>query len=50
MEEVLRAQAPVVLSALVRRYGDFDACEDAVQEALRAGSPSRSRHLRSTTR
>ena len=38
MEEVLRAQAPVVLSALVRRYGDFDACEDAVQEALLAAS------------
>ncbi|MGW6275845.1 RNA polymerase sigma factor [Kribbella sp. NPDC055071] len=38
IEELLRAQAPRVLSALVRRYGDFDACEDAVQEALLAAS------------
>ncbi|GAA1702595.1 sigma factor-like helix-turn-helix DNA-binding protein [Kribbella yunnanensis] len=38
LEEVLRSQAPSVLSALVRRYGDFDACEDAVQEALLAAS------------
>ncbi|TDD55703.1 sigma-70 family RNA polymerase sigma factor [Kribbella antibiotica] len=38
LEEVLRAEAPRVLSALVRRYGDFDACEDAVQEALLAAS------------
>ena len=37
-EELLREQAPRVLSALVRRYGDFDACEDAVQEALLAAS------------
>ena len=29
--------APEVLGALVRRYGHFDACEDAVQEALRGG-------------
>jgi len=27
-----------VLGALVRRYGDFDACEDAVQEALLAAA------------
>jgi len=32
--DVLREQAPQVLGALVRRYGQFDACEDAVQEAL----------------
>ncbi|WP_328521484.1 RNA polymerase sigma factor [Kribbella sp. NBC_00359] len=38
LEEQLREQAPQVLSALVRRYGDFDACEDAVQEALLAAS------------
>jgi RNA polymerase sigma factor (sigma-70 family) len=38
LEELLREQAPQVLSALVRRYGDFDACEDAVQEALLAAS------------
>lgn len=37
-EELLREQAPQVLAALVRRYGDFDACEDAVQEALLAAS------------
>jgi RNA polymerase sigma factor (sigma-70 family) len=34
----LRALAPQVLGALVRRYGHFDACEDAVQEALLAAS------------
>jgi predicted RNA polymerase sigma factor len=33
VEELLRELAPQVLGALVRRYGDFDACEDAVQEA-----------------
>jgi RNA polymerase sigma factor (sigma-70 family) len=38
IEDLLREQAPQVLSALVRRYGDFDACEDAVQEALLAAS------------
>jgi RNA polymerase sigma factor (sigma-70 family) len=31
---VLRELAPQVLAALVRRYGQFDAAEDAVQEAL----------------
>jgi RNA polymerase sigma factor (sigma-70 family) len=34
IEELLRTWAPVVLGALVRRYGRFDACEDATQEAL----------------
>jgi RNA polymerase sigma factor (sigma-70 family) len=34
----LRSLAPQVLAALVRRYGDFEACEDAVQEALLAAS------------
>jgi RNA polymerase sigma factor (sigma-70 family) len=35
---MLRELAPQVLGALVRRYGDFDACEDAVQEALLAAA------------
>ncbi|MGG8409555.1 RNA polymerase sigma factor [Streptomyces sp. 12297] len=35
-EDLLRAHAPQVLGALVRRYGHFDAAEDAVQEALLA--------------
>ncbi|GIF99103.1 RNA polymerase sigma factor [Catellatospora citrea] len=34
VEDLLRELAPQVLGALVRRYGMFDACEDAVQEAL----------------
>src|SRR4029453_12025580 len=34
----LRAAAPSALAVLVRRYGDFEACEDAVQEALIAAS------------
>ncbi|HET6500068.1 MAG TPA: DUF6596 domain-containing protein [Amycolatopsis sp.] len=33
-EDLLRELAPRVLGTLVRRYGQFDACEDAVQEAL----------------
>ena len=37
-EDLLRELAPQVLGALVRRYGHFDACEDAVQEALLAAS------------
>ena len=37
-EELLRELAPQVLGALVRRYGRFDACEDAVQEALLAAA------------
>ena len=52
VEDLLRELAPQVLGALVRRYGQFDACEDAVQEALlaaavqwprdgRAGQPAR---------
>ena len=35
---VLRALAPQVLGALVRRWGQFTACEDAVQEALLAAA------------
>ena len=38
VEDVLRDLAPRVLGALVRRYGDFDAGEDAVQEALLAAA------------
>ncbi|MFI6395808.1 RNA polymerase sigma factor [Nonomuraea sp. NPDC050547] len=38
MNELLRELAPQVLGAVVRRYGDFDACEDAVQEALLAAA------------
>jgi RNA polymerase sigma factor (sigma-70 family) len=37
-EDQLRELAPRVLGALVRRYGHFDACEDAVQEALLAAA------------
>lgn len=33
-EHLLRELAPQVLGAIVRRYVDFSACEDAVQEAL----------------
>jgi predicted RNA polymerase sigma factor len=36
--ELLRPLAPQVLAALVRRHGQFDACEDAVQEALLAAA------------
>jgi RNA polymerase sigma factor (sigma-70 family) len=38
VEDLLRELAPQVLGALVRRYGHFDACEDAVQEALLAAA------------
>lgn len=38
MEDLLRDLAPQVLGVLVRRYGQFDACEDAVQEALLAAA------------
>ena len=34
VEHLLRELAPQVLGTLVRRHGRFDACEDAVQEAL----------------
>lgn len=37
-EDLLRALAPQVLGALVRRYGDFADAEDAVQEALLAAA------------
>lgn len=38
MIDVLRELAPSVLGYLVRRYGQFDACEDAVQEAMLSAS------------
>ncbi|MER7076566.1 RNA polymerase sigma factor, sigma-70 family [Saccharopolyspora kobensis] len=38
VEDLLRELAPQVLTALVRRYGVFDLCEDAVQEALIAAA------------
>jgi RNA polymerase sigma factor (sigma-70 family) len=38
IEDLLRELAPQVLGALVRRHGQFDACEDAVQEALLAAA------------
>jgi RNA polymerase sigma factor (sigma-70 family) len=38
LEGLLRELAPQALGALARRYGQFDACEDAVQEALLAAA------------
>ncbi|MGV9697158.1 RNA polymerase sigma factor [Streptomyces sp. NPDC003470] len=38
VEGLLRLHAPQVLGALVRRYGHFEAAEDAVQEALLAAA------------
>jgi RNA polymerase sigma factor (sigma-70 family) len=38
VEDLLRELAPQVLGVLVRRSGDFDSCEDAVQEALLAAA------------
>jgi len=38
VEDLLREQAPQVLGVLVRRFGDFAAAEDAVQEALIAAA------------
>ncbi|MFJ2056164.1 RNA polymerase sigma factor [Streptomyces sp. NPDC087908] len=38
VEDLLRTYAPQVLGVLVRRYGTFDTCEDAVQEALIAAA------------
>jgi RNA polymerase sigma factor (sigma-70 family) len=38
IEDLLREVTPQVLGSLVRRYGRFDTCEDAVQEALIAAA------------
>jgi len=38
LERLLRELAPQALGAVVRRYRDFAACEDAVQEALIAAA------------
>jgi RNA polymerase sigma factor (sigma-70 family) len=38
VEDLLRELTPQVLGALARRSGDFDAAEDAVQEALLAAA------------
>jgi RNA polymerase sigma factor (sigma-70 family) len=38
IEDLLRTLSPQVLGALVRRFDDFDTCEDAVQEALLAAA------------
>ena len=38
VEDLLRALAPQVLGALVRRHGQFEGCEDAVQEAVLAAA------------
>ena len=34
LDSLVREKAPRVLGILVRRYGDFAACEDALQDAL----------------
>ena len=38
LDSLLRDLVPKTLAMLVRRFGDFSACEDAVQEALLAAS------------
>src|SRR5579863_7743771 len=38
LQDLLRRLTPQVLGAVVRRYGNFDLAEDAVQEALLAAS------------
>jgi RNA polymerase sigma factor (sigma-70 family) len=38
VESLLRQLAPQVLGAVVRRYGNFDTAEDAVQEAMLAAT------------
>ncbi|GIG69207.1 putative RNA polymerase sigma factor [Phytomonospora endophytica] len=36
--ELLRELTPEVLGALIRHFGDFESCEDALQEALAAAA------------
>ena len=38
IEDLLRELAPQVLGVVIRRFGDFDSAEDAVQEALLAAA------------
>jgi predicted RNA polymerase sigma factor len=38
VEGLLRDLAPRVLATVLRRHGDFETCEDAVQEALLAAA------------
>jgi RNA polymerase sigma factor (sigma-70 family) len=38
LEDLLRELTPQVVGALVRRHGQFEGCEDAVQEAVLAAS------------
>ena len=38
IEDLLRELAPQVLGAVIRRFADFDAADDAVQEALLAAA------------
>jgi RNA polymerase sigma factor (sigma-70 family) len=38
LEDLLRELTPQVLGTLVRRHGQFDGCEDAVQEAVLAAA------------
>jgi predicted RNA polymerase sigma factor len=38
VDDLLRRLAPQVLGTLMRRHGDFELCEDAVQEALLVAS------------
>jgi predicted RNA polymerase sigma factor len=38
IEGLLRQLGPQVLGALARRHGQFEACEDATQEALLAAA------------
>jgi RNA polymerase sigma factor (sigma-70 family) len=57
VEDLLRELTPPVLGALTRRFGSFDLCEDALQEALldaatqwpRAGLPDNPRGWLITT-
>ena len=44
VEQLLRELAPQVLGATMRRYGDFAAAEDAVQDAIIAAASQWSRH------
>ena len=44
LEDLLRQLAPQVLGALLRRYGNWEMCEDALQEALLEVSDEWARH------